>query len=142
MRRAPRAMLAIAMAIALAATASGCGLSFFFPVVEESTPIPEEVDAALEPYYTQVLSWDQCGEFLCATARAPSDCEVFARTGAAIPFPRQPCLGARRKNSPSPSTVVEAASAARPSFRGRANCCFSCASTRAPVRANRVTWCS
>ena len=68
MGRAPRAMLAIAMAIALAATASGCGLSFFFPVVEESTPIPEEVDAALEPYYTQVLSWDQCGEFLCATA--------------------------------------------------------------------------
>ena len=75
MGRAPRAMLAIAMAIALTATASGCGLSFFFPVVEESTPIPEKVDAALEPYYTQVLSWDQCGEFLCATARAPLDWE-------------------------------------------------------------------
>ena len=49
MGRAPRGMLAIAMAIALSATASGCGLSFFFPVVEESTPNPEAVDAALEP---------------------------------------------------------------------------------------------
>ena len=83
-------MLAIAMAIALAATASGCGLSFFFPVVEESTPIPEEVDAALEPYYTQVLSWDQCGEFLCATARAPLDWEDPAAEEIELALIRQP----------------------------------------------------
>ncbi len=50
MERAPKAMLATAMALVLAATASGCGLSLFFPVVEESTPIPEDVDASLEPY--------------------------------------------------------------------------------------------
>ena len=50
MERAPKAMLATAMAFVLAATASGCGLSLFFPVVEESTPIPEDVDASLEPY--------------------------------------------------------------------------------------------
>ena len=90
MGRAPRAMLAIAMAIALTATASGCGLSFFFPVVEESTPIPEEVDAALEPYYTQVLSWDQCGEFLCATATAPLDWEDPAAEEIELALIRQP----------------------------------------------------
>ena len=83
-------MLAIAMAIALIATASGCGLSFFFPVVEESTPIPEEVDAALEPYYTQVLSWDQCGEFLCATATAPLDWEDPAAEEIELALIRQP----------------------------------------------------
>ena len=66
-------MLAIAVAIALTASLSGCGMSLFFPVVEESTPIPEDVDASLEPYYSQVLRWDQCGEFLCSTARAPLD---------------------------------------------------------------------
>jgi pimeloyl-ACP methyl ester carboxylesterase len=90
MGRAPRAMLAIAMAIALTASASGCGLSFFFPVVEESTPIPEEVDAALEPYYTQVLSWDQCGEFLCATATAPLDWEDPAAEEIELALIRQP----------------------------------------------------
>ncbi len=83
-------MLAIAMAMALIATASGCGLSFFFPVVEESTPIPDEVDAALEPYYTQVLSWDQCGEFLCATARAPLDWEDPAAEEIELALIRQP----------------------------------------------------
>ena len=66
-------MLAIAAAIALTASLSGCGMSLFFPVVEESTPIPEDVDTSLEPYYSQVLRWDQCGEFLCSTARAPLD---------------------------------------------------------------------
>ncbi len=52
---------------------SGCGMSLFFPVVEESTPVPEEVGAPLEPFYSQVLRWDQCGEFLCSTAKAPLD---------------------------------------------------------------------
>ena len=67
---------------------------------------------------------------------------LFWGAAAAIRFPRQRCSIARRKNSPSPSTVVEAASAARPNFRGRASCCFSCASTHARERASRVTWCS
>ena len=90
MERAPRAMLAIAMAIALTATASGCGLSLFFPVVEESTPIPEDVDASLEPYYSQVLRWDQCGEFLCTTARAPLDWDDPSAEEIELALIRQP----------------------------------------------------
>ena len=70
---APRALLAIATTIALTTSLTGCGLSLFFPVVEESTPVPEDVDASLEPFYSQVLRWDQCGEFLCSTATAPLD---------------------------------------------------------------------
>ena len=66
-------MLAIATAIALTTSLSGCGMSLFFPVVEESTPIPEDVDSSLEPFYSQVLRWEQCGEFLCSTASAPLD---------------------------------------------------------------------
>jgi pimeloyl-ACP methyl ester carboxylesterase len=73
MHRAPRTLLAITLAVALAGAASGCGLSLFFPVVDESTPTGEDVAAPLEPYYAQVLKWEACGEFQCATARAPLD---------------------------------------------------------------------
>ena len=72
-RRVRRGLLAVLTASALVGTLSGCGISFFFPVVDESTPHPEDVGAALEPYYGQVLQWDECGEFLCATAKAPLD---------------------------------------------------------------------
>ena len=72
MERAPKAMLATAMAIALAVTASGCGLSLFFPVVGIDTN-SEDVEATLEPYYAQVLVWEECGDFQCATAKAPLD---------------------------------------------------------------------
>ncbi len=83
-------MLATAMAIALAVTASGCGISLFFPVVEESTPVPEDVDASLEPYYSQVLRWDQCGEFLCTTARAPLDWDDPSAEEIELALIRQP----------------------------------------------------
>jgi pimeloyl-ACP methyl ester carboxylesterase len=90
MERAPKAMLATAMALVLAATASGCGLSLFFPVVEESTPIPEDVDAPLEPFYSQILRWDQCGEFLCTTARAPLDWDDPSAEEIELALIRQP----------------------------------------------------
>jgi pimeloyl-ACP methyl ester carboxylesterase len=73
MHRALRPLVAITLAVAVAGGVSGCGLSLFFPVVDESTPTGEDVDAALEPYYTQVLRWEECGEFQCATAKAPLD---------------------------------------------------------------------
>lgn len=68
-----RGLLAVAMAAIVAGTASGCSLSVFFPVVEESEPTGESVDAPLEPFYGQVLRWEQCGDYQCATARAPLD---------------------------------------------------------------------
>ena len=83
-------MLAVAMAIALPVALSGCGMSLFFPVVEESTPIPEDVDAALEPFYSQVLRWDQCGEFLCSTARAPLDWNEPSADEIELALIRQP----------------------------------------------------
>ena len=47
---------------------SACGMSLFFPVVEESTPVPEDVEASLEPYYSQVLRWDGAAN---SSARPP-----------------------------------------------------------------------
>ncbi len=73
MQRAPRTVIAVALAVALTGTASGCGLSMFFPVVDESTPTREDVAAPLEPYYTQILRWEECGDFQCAIAKAPLD---------------------------------------------------------------------
>jgi len=73
MHRAPRTLLAIIVAVALAGGVSSCGLSLFFPVVDESTPTGEDVAAPLEPYYSQVLRWEDCGGLQCATARAPLD---------------------------------------------------------------------
>jgi len=73
MHRASRTLLAIIVALAVAGAASGCGLSLFFPVVDESTPTGEDVEASLEPYYSQVLRWEACGDFQCATALAPLD---------------------------------------------------------------------
>jgi pimeloyl-ACP methyl ester carboxylesterase len=65
--------LAVALAVALSVGMGGCGLSMFFPVVDESTPTGEDVDAALEPFYGQVITWEECEAFQCATAKAPLD---------------------------------------------------------------------
>ena len=44
------------------------------PVV--STPTGESVDDALAPFYSQVLTWSDCGENIeCSTAKAPLDWE-------------------------------------------------------------------
>ena len=86
-------MLAIAATIALTASLTGCGMSLFFPVVEESTPIPEDVDASLQPYYSQVLRWEQCGEFLCSTARAPLDWDEPSADEIELALIRKPAEG-------------------------------------------------
>lgn len=91
MRRAPRGVvLAVLGAIALTGTVSGCGMSVFFPVVDESTPTGEEVDAALEPYYGQVIRWEDCGEFQCATALAPLDWDAPRSGEIELALIRQP----------------------------------------------------
>ncbi|GAA4376885.1 alpha/beta hydrolase [Agromyces bauzanensis] len=69
---------------------SGCGMSLFFPVVEESTPFPQDVDPSIEPYYSQVLRWEQCGDFQCATATAPLDWDDPSAGDIELALIRQP----------------------------------------------------
>ena len=95
MERAPIALLALAVTVALTVTASGCGMSMFFPVVEESTPIPEDVDASIEPYYSQVLRWDECGDFLCTTAKAPLDWDDPSADEIELALIRRPATQAK-----------------------------------------------
>ena len=94
--RAPRGVvLAVLGAIALTGTVSGCGMSVFFPVVDESTPTGEEVDAALEPYYGQVIRWEDCGDFQCATALAPLDWDAPRSGEIELALIRQPARNER-----------------------------------------------
>lgn len=75
-RRLPRAARTAAIVGALAAllAVSGCAPTFLNPQQPVSTPTGEEVDAELEPFYTQVLKWERCGEGMgCTTAKAPLD---------------------------------------------------------------------
>jgi pimeloyl-ACP methyl ester carboxylesterase len=91
MGRAPRGVVLAAVGVAgIALAVSGCGLSVFFPTVEESTPTGEKVDAALEPYYGQVLRWEDCGEFQCATALAPLDWDAPADGEIELALIRRP----------------------------------------------------
>lgn len=75
-RRMPRGTRAIATVGALAAmlALSGCVPEFLSSNQPVSTPTGEEVAADLEPFYTQVLEWERCGDGMgCATAKAPLD---------------------------------------------------------------------
>jgi len=70
----------VALVAVLAAALSGCVPIFSIlgggssGSGSTSTPTMEQVDAELEPYYHQVLSWATCGSGLqCATAIAPLD---------------------------------------------------------------------
>lgn len=95
MGRAPRGVALAVLGVLLSVTASGCGLSTFFPVVDESTPTGEKVDAALEPFYGQVIRWEQCGELQCATAIAPLDWEAPAGGEIELALIRHPARGDR-----------------------------------------------
>ncbi|WP_350347423.1 alpha/beta hydrolase [Agromyces sp. G08B096] len=63
-----------ALATAAVLLLSGCVPSFLQPPAPTSTPTGEEVAPELEPFYHQVLEWEQCGDRLgCTTATAPLD---------------------------------------------------------------------
>ena len=66
-----RAAVAVVLT-AVVASLSGC---VFAPSPSPtSTPTGEKVSAALEPYYSQVLTWSDCDDGMeCATATAPLD---------------------------------------------------------------------
>ncbi|MFE6963933.1 alpha/beta hydrolase [Agromyces sp. NPDC057679] len=74
--RRPRGRRFAAVGVALAAVLalSACVPSFLEPSAPVSTPTGEEVSAELEPFYTQVLEWERCGDGMgCTTAKAPLD---------------------------------------------------------------------
>ncbi len=74
MPRAARLGIGV-VALAAIAALTGCVPTLLAerPV---STPTGERVDAELEPFYSQVLEWERCGDRLgCATATAPLDWE-------------------------------------------------------------------
>lgn len=83
-------MLTVTLVLGLTMAVSGCGLSLFFPVVDESTPTGEDVGAGLEPYYSQVLRWEECGKFQCATAKAPLDWDDPSTDEIELALIRQP----------------------------------------------------
>ncbi|WP_308191661.1 alpha/beta hydrolase [Agromyces sp. S2-1-8] len=74
--RMPRGRRGAAIAAALVAVLAltGCMPSLLERPQPVSTPTGEHVPAELEPFYTQVLEWERCGDGLgCATAKAPLD---------------------------------------------------------------------
>ncbi|MWB99114.1 alpha/beta fold hydrolase [Agromyces seonyuensis] len=90
--------LAAAGVLAAALVLTGCVPSFLFPQNPErtSTPVDEDVDAALAPFYGQVLSWEDCEDvegMLCATATAPLDWDDPAAGSVDLALVRQPASG-------------------------------------------------
>ena len=74
-----RATAAIAVLAGLAVTLSGCLYAQIPPMAPDTgrslAPQTEGVDAALLPYYGQILTWTDCGSagFDCTTVTAPRD---------------------------------------------------------------------
>ncbi|MGW4927965.1 alpha/beta hydrolase [Agromyces sp. NPDC004153] len=63
-----------AVALAVLAALTGCMPTFLDQSKPVSTPTGEDVAADLQPFYSQVLEWERCGDGLgCATAKAPLD---------------------------------------------------------------------
>ena len=70
-----RLAVALLTGVAVTATLTGC-IQWFLPATPSNTsqPTGEQVDADLQPYYSQVLQWTSCGNGMqCTTARAPMD---------------------------------------------------------------------
>ena len=68
------------------------------PVV--STPTGESVDEALAPFYSQVLTWSDCGDNIeCSTAKAPLDWESPATDEIELALSRQVATGDKRLGS-------------------------------------------
>ncbi|MDJ0376251.1 alpha/beta hydrolase [Cryobacterium sp. PH31-L1] len=75
MNRRTRATSITAAAVALTLALSGCASWFATDAgPSESTPTGEQVTNDLDPFYSQVLQWSECGEGLqCTDASAPLD---------------------------------------------------------------------
>lgn len=87
----------LAAALALAMGLSGC-VPLFLPQQARSTssPTTEKVSADLEPFYSQVLKWKDCGSGLqCTTASAPLDWADPAAGTVDLALVRHPASGSR-----------------------------------------------
>jgi pimeloyl-ACP methyl ester carboxylesterase len=93
-----RLACAVAAAAVVATLLSGC-VSWFFPPKPSttSTPTGEQVDAALQPFYSQTLIWSSCGSGMqCTTADAPMNWEDPAQETIELALVRQPATGDRK----------------------------------------------
>lgn len=96
--RSRRAAVVIAAAAAVSVLLSGC-LSMFQPPQPEttSTPTGEQVDAPLQPFYSQVLQWAACGDGMqCTTAEAPMNWQDPAAGSIELALVRQPATGSKK----------------------------------------------
>ncbi|HZJ40357.1 MAG TPA: alpha/beta fold hydrolase, partial [Demequina sp.] len=96
-----RMMAAVAGAVALTLGLSGC-VSAFMPKAAPttSTPTVESVNAALEPFYGQVLKWNECGDGMqCTTATAPLDYGDPSAGDIDLALVRHPATGNDRVGS-------------------------------------------
>lgn len=87
----------MAAAVAVTLGLSGC-VPLFVPQAAPatSTPSVEKVDGALEPFYSQVLAWDDCDDGMqCTTASAPLDWTDPAAGSVDLALVRQPATGDR-----------------------------------------------
>lgn len=96
-------MKRVAVAVLLAGTLllTGCVQWFLPPQVSStSTPTDEQVDAQLEPYYRQVLTWEPCGNGMqCTTAEAPLDWAEPDGERIELSLVRQPATTGNRLGS-------------------------------------------
>lgn len=96
--RMPRARRLGIGAVALAALVAltGCMPTFLDQEKPVSTPTGEDVAADLQPFYSQVLEWERCGDGLgCATAKAPLDWDDPAEGEVELALVRQVATGDR-----------------------------------------------
>ncbi len=92
--RAARVRVLAVLAV-LAVLLSGCTLGGAAPS-RTSTPAPSDVGADLQPYYSQVLVWKDCGDgLLCASAKAPLTWSDPAGRSIRLALVRHPATGTR-----------------------------------------------
>ncbi|TFB48382.1 alpha/beta hydrolase [Cryobacterium tagatosivorans] len=92
---------AVAAALALTLALSGC-VPWFLPQESPSTSTPtgEQVGDALDPFYSQVLRWKDCGDGLqCTTATAPLDWTEPGAGDIDLALVRHPAIGGKRVGS-------------------------------------------
>jgi pimeloyl-ACP methyl ester carboxylesterase len=79
----------------------GCATWFQAPSTEQtSTPTGEDVDAALKPFYDQVLVWKSCGDGMqCTTATAPMNWDEPATASIDLALVRQQATSGHKLGS-------------------------------------------
>jgi len=96
-RRAARTVFVAIVAVA-ALTLTGC-VTWFLPAKTSSTstPVSEKVAAALTPFYSQKLVWNECAQGKqCATADAPLDWNDPSAGEVKLALIRQQATGSKQ----------------------------------------------